>query len=145
MPVRPENRARYPADWPAISRAVKDRAGWRCEGSPAAPDCRLQHGALGGRSPGGVWHPALPLGDNGLRLVWPEPRTLAWCEGHSERLRIVRIVLTVGHLDHVPEHCDPSNLRAWCQRCHLTYDAQHHAETRARTRRAGLAIGDLLE
>lgn len=30
MPIRPENRARYPKDWPAISRAAKDRAGWRC-------------------------------------------------------------------------------------------------------------------
>lgn len=30
MPIRPENRHRYPADWPEISRAAKDRAGWRC-------------------------------------------------------------------------------------------------------------------
>ena len=31
MPIRPENRHRYPPDWPAISRRVKERAGWRCE------------------------------------------------------------------------------------------------------------------
>lgn len=31
MPIRPENRARYPADWKAVSTAIKDRAGWRCE------------------------------------------------------------------------------------------------------------------
>lgn len=32
MPISPENRARYPADWPAISlRIRKDRAGDRCE------------------------------------------------------------------------------------------------------------------
>lgn len=32
MPIRPENRARYPADWAAISlRIRRDRAGWRCE------------------------------------------------------------------------------------------------------------------
>ena len=43
-----------------------------------------------------------------------------------------RVVLTVAHLDHQPEHCDPANLRAWCQRCHLAYDAQHHARTRKR-------------
>lgn len=30
MPIRPENRDRYPADWDAISRAAKDRADWRC-------------------------------------------------------------------------------------------------------------------
>lgn len=32
MPIRPENRARYPADWKAISlRIRKERAGDRCE------------------------------------------------------------------------------------------------------------------
>jgi hypothetical protein len=30
-PISPENRARYPKDWPAISLAIKARAGWRCE------------------------------------------------------------------------------------------------------------------
>ena len=33
--------------------------------------------------------------------------------------RVARIVLTVAHLDHAPEHNDPTNLRALCQRCHL--------------------------
>lgn len=36
-----------------------------------------------------------------------------------------RVILTIAHLDHVPEHCNPSNLRALCQRCHLTYDSAH--------------------
>lgn len=31
MPIRPENKDRYPADWPEISTAIKVRAGWRCE------------------------------------------------------------------------------------------------------------------
>jgi 5-methylcytosine-specific restriction endonuclease McrA len=32
MPIRPENRARYPTDWPAISRRIRfERAGNRCE------------------------------------------------------------------------------------------------------------------
>lgn len=55
----------------------------------------------------------------------------------------VKIVLTIAHLDHVPENCDPSNLRALCQMHHLRYDAKHHAETARQTRRARLAIGDL--
>jgi hypothetical protein len=41
-------------------------------------------------------------------------------------------VLTVAHLDHVPEHVDPGNLRAYCQACHLAYDAAEHADARAR-------------
>lgn len=30
MPIRPENRDRYPEDWPVISLAAKEAAGWRC-------------------------------------------------------------------------------------------------------------------
>lgn len=44
MPIRPENKARYPKDWPAISRRVRERSGQRCEGSPAFPDCRAVNG-----------------------------------------------------------------------------------------------------
>lgn len=58
--------------------------------------------------------------------------------------RIIAIVLTVAHLDHTPENCDPANLRAWCQQCHLRYDARHHARNAATTRRAKLNTLDLL-
>lgn len=108
MPIRPENRSRYPRDWKAISLAARERAGWCCEGSPDFPDCRAVNGE-------------------------PHPDTGS------------RVVLTVAHLDHTPENCDPENLRAWCQRCHLHYDRHHHAQTRARTQREGRAVGDLLE
>lgn len=41
MPIRPEERARYPKDWKVISLEVRERAGWACEGSPGFyPDCR---------------------------------------------------------------------------------------------------------
>lgn len=112
MPIRPENRDRYPADWPAISTAIKNRAGWRCEcrGECGRPfehldrddRCRNHHG-----------QPAYGTGSN--------------------------VVLTTAHLDHTPEHCDPGNLRAMCQGCHLHYDRDHHAQTRAETLRAELA------
>lgn len=32
--------------------------------------------------------------------------------------------------DHQPENCDPANLMAMCQACHLAYDRDHHADTR---------------
>jgi hypothetical protein len=51
------------------------------------------------------------------------------------------VVLTVAHLDHTPEHCDPSNLKAMCQRCHLRYDADHHASTARATRQAKRTAG----
>ncbi|AVA36311.1 hypothetical protein [Cupriavidus metallidurans] len=109
MPIRPENKARYPKNWKReIRPAILDRAGHCCEGSPAYPDCRARNGE-------------------------PHPVTGS------------RVVLTVAHLDHQPENCDPDNLRAWCQRCHLVYDAEHHVETRRRTgekRNAQMALFD---
>jgi hypothetical protein len=54
-------------------------------------------------------------------------------EPHPETGSIV--VCTTAHLDHVPEHCDDNNLRFMCQRCHLTYDAKHHAQSAYMTRK----------
>lgn len=31
MPIRPENKDRYPKDWKEISRKIKERAGDKCE------------------------------------------------------------------------------------------------------------------
>lgn len=45
-----------------------------------------------------------------------------------------KVVLTIAHLDHQPENNEPTNLRAWCQRCHLTYDAKIHAANAQKTR-----------
>ena len=106
MPIKPENRARYPKDWKAIVARVRERSGDRCEGSPMWPGCRAENGQ-------------------------PHPATGS------------RVVLTTAHLDHTPEHCDLANLRHWCQRCHLVYDAEHHAQTRAASKRAAAATVDL--
>lgn len=39
MPIRPENRARYPKDWPEISKRIRfGRAGGKCEW------CGAEHG-----------------------------------------------------------------------------------------------------
>lgn len=112
MPIRPDQKVRYPKDWPAISREVRDRAGQLCEGSPAYPDCQAANGEL---------HPVTGS----------------------------KVVLTVAHLNHIPEDCgepgDRPNLKAWCQRCHLTYDAKHHAANAAQTLRSKRAAADLFE
>lgn len=127
MPIRPENRARYPKDWPAISRRIRfERAGNCCE------QCGVPNHELGGRTPDGQWHKARITGCD-RRL--PEPGSDWWCDGPNgaQMLRIVRIVLTVAHLDHQPENCADENLRAWCQRCHNLYDAKmRRAGIRAR-------------
>ncbi len=106
MPIRPENRHRYPTDWPTISQAVKEAANWRCE---CAGECgRDHHGRCVAR------------------------------HGQLAPITGTRVVLTTAHLDHTPENCDPQNLRAMCQACHLAYDHDHHQQTRAATRAAAL-------
>ena len=45
-----------------------------------------------------------------------------------------RVILTVAHMDHDTANNDPANLRALCQRCHLSWDAAHHAKNARRTR-----------
>jgi hypothetical protein len=46
MPIRKENKGRYPPNWKSISYHIRFvRAGGRCEGAPDIyPDCRAVHG-----------------------------------------------------------------------------------------------------
>lgn len=66
------------------------------------------------------------------------------CRKPGEPFDTHRRTLTVHHIDHVPENCDPSNLIALCAPCHLKADKEHHAETRRRhtaSRNAKRGIG----
>lgn len=56
-----------------------------------------------------------------------------------------RVVLTVAHLNHDEADCREENLAAYCQRCHLAYDADHHAATRRETARKARADAGQLE
>jgi len=132
MPIRPENRARYPKEWKAIVEQVRERSGDRCEGSPDYPDCRVPNGVIGHRDADGQF---VELARRGFRV--------AYIASLHPDLKVFQIVLTTAHLDHVPENCDLSNLRHWCQRCHLNYDKHHHAQTMRASRRARLAVADL--
>ncbi|MFW3477218.1 hypothetical protein ACN24M_24540 [Streptomyces microflavus] len=108
MPIRPENRNRYPSNWPEISASIRfGRAARRCE---CTGECG--RGTHDGRCPN--QHGGLAYGTGS------------------------RVILTVAHLDHTPENCDPANLRAMCQGCHLHYDKDHHRQTAAATRRAAI-------
>ncbi len=137
MPIRPENRERYPKDWKQISLAIRARAHYRCEGSPQYPDCRAPNRTLGYWREGVFVPMPKSLRDGGAT----KGSEIACSDGTT--IRIIEIVLTVAHLDHQPENCDPSNLKAMCQRCHLAYDREHHAETAYRSRRQGLVCSDL--
>jgi hypothetical protein len=57
MPIRPENRSRYPKDWREISLRRKEAAGWRCE-----CDGRCGRGTHEGRCPNMHGEPAYGTG-----------------------------------------------------------------------------------
>ena len=139
MPIRPENKDRYPANWATeIVPRIRERSGNRCEA------CMVPNYDLGGRVPTGTWHKVRPLGEKLLRFEWPKPGDVAMCVGYDKPLRIVKIVLTVAHLDHTPENCDDENLRHWCQRCHNSYDAPMRASGIRQRRFEALGQGVLL-
>lgn len=110
MPIRPENRRRYPTDWELLSARIRfGRADSRCE-------CRGECGA--------------------------SPHTRGRCDavhGHPHPFTGSNVVLTVAHLNHTPEDCAETNLKAMCQRCHLNYDKDEHRAQAARTRAAAVA------
>lgn len=45
-----------------------------------------------------------------------------------------KVILTIAHIDHDTENNVASNLRAWCQRCHLNHDRALHLRNSAITR-----------
>lgn len=91
MPIKAENKDRYPDNWREISDQIRfGRAAGRCE-------CRGECGL-----------------HQGKRCSERHGEEAEWANG--------KVVLTVAHLDHVPENCEEDNLKAMCQRCHLRYD-----------------------
>ncbi len=144
MPIKPENRGRYPPDWQAIRSEIMTRAGHRCE----HPGCGARNYSVGWwqQEAGRHWWLAA-WGQHDNPRTYAEARQVA-AETYFETQGMdgpkpIVIVLTIGHVDHQPENCDPANLRAWCQRHHLQHDAAHHAATAQATRQARKAIGDL--
>lgn len=129
MPIRESERHRYPKDWKAISRRIREREGQRCAWCKAPNGVAiLRHRAFS------MW--AIP--DEAV-----SPDDLTWFHGdgpiqYHDRARVtprdlrgpVKVVLTVAHLDHTPENCADDNLVALCQRCHNRYDGPMRREGR---------------
>lgn len=114
----PIDYTKYPPNWKTeIRPAILERAGNRCE------FCGVPNGEIVYR--------------NKSRR----------CRGQStsySNITPVKIVLTVAHLNHDITDNRPENLRALCQRCHLTHDKEQHAQTRRRNRREKDPTPDLL-
>jgi hypothetical protein len=148
-PFRPGQAERYPKDWKEIRGSILERAQFRCE---CRGECGSEHGSVRRveRGDSVVDYHSLRCNVPDKAEIERDPaRPEKWrmhehggtCMG--EKCASTLIVLTIAHLDHNPENCAPANLRAFCQRCHLRYDASEHAKNAAATRHARRATGDL--
>jgi hypothetical protein len=135
MPLTKEQRAAYGPGWPAISRQVREEAGQRCERC-AAPNGELIARGAGDRA-GTYMVETGEVRDDTTGAVLGVARGSEY-----DVARMVKVVLTVAHLDGTLDH-RRDNLAALCQQCHLRLDAPQHARNAAATRRARLAAGDL--
>ena len=87
MPIKKENKHRYPDNWNEIRAQILLECQSKCE------FCGVENYSI---------HP-----ETGSKVV-----------------------LTIAHLDHIPENVKRENLKALCQKCHNKYDAPHRAQTR---------------
>jgi hypothetical protein len=131
MPIKPENKALYPKDWDAISLAAKQRARWRCQ----HPGCVAEQYAVGRWVESGFCTYALGTTYAEAKQLAAEAQWRLFGDD-PQADKLIVIVLTTAHLNHDPADVRPENLAPMCQRHHLAYDAEHHAETAYMTRMA---------
>jgi hypothetical protein len=125
MPIRPDNRSRYPDNWMFIRKTILARAQDRCE------QCGVPNHAVGYRDQG--------------RFVELTDEMAIETADCIDGYHVIKIVLTIAHLDHRPENNEPANLRALCQRCHLAHDFEQHLKSAWKTRRERLRTADLFD
>lgn len=131
---------KYPADWRTVIRPrILARAENKCE------QCRVPNGAWVCR---GMWGGVVcwqdddgniysaengnPMGESYVGDVWGE-----------QDKGLVKIVLTVAHLDHNTENNADGNLKALCQKCHLNHDKEFHQNNSRATRNKNRGLQNL--
>ena len=117
----PVDYKKYAANWKEIRARILDRAGHCCEG------CGVKNHAVGARDLRNQWHDEDSVhgmnSDYGYALFG------------GEFPAMIKIVLTIAHVDHDVTNNADDNLRAWCQQCHNRHDAKMRAGHAAITRR----------
>lgn len=127
------DRTKYPTDWDAIADGIRARARGRCE-------CHGECGNLHETEPG--TGDDTPWSDEPAAELFTRCASLA---GRDNPVTRRTVILTVAHLNHTPMDCRDENLRAMCQRCHLSYDRERHIAKQRANRRAARAAGDLFD
>jgi len=134
MPIKLELRKFYGRNWKTeIRPRILGRAGNCCEhcGKPNHAFIYTRTG----KEPGRYlmeWIPSIGVGHTWCLHSVQGPAT-----GNELRpSRMIKVVLTVAHLNHISGDDREENLAALCQWCHLIHDRGHHKQSRE-TRKDG--------
>lgn len=141
MPIKPDRKALYPANWSTeIRPRILARANNRCERCGVPNHERVFRFS----------------DDDGAYYQMPDDGAI-YCAESGEMLgyahvvdlpqgRYIDIVLTIAHVHNPdPADCRDDNLAAWCQRCHNNHDRPMRMQNAAVTRRANSPTRDLFD
>lgn len=125
MPIK--DKSLYPPDWKEIRKRILERDGNCCK------FCGIQNYSIGYRDYKGEWN-EIEKSTYGDAMAQMAEQT-----GY----KVIKIVLTVAHLDHNPANNDESNLASLCQLHHLRLDSEQHRTNAAKTRRKKKGLQEL--
>jgi len=106
---------KYPANWKTeIRPSILKRSCNCCE------ECGLRNYSVGFRNRDGIFIEC---------HEWLYEQSKYTPDGE----KVIKIILTIAHLDHDITNNDFANLKSLCQRCHLSHDINHHRKNSKQT------------
>jgi heterodisulfide reductase subunit B len=128
--MSPCNYKLYPKNWKTeIRPAILKRANNCCE------ECGLKNYEIGYRDIAGYFYGYQLIEDllerKGYDIFCHELKNCYDNKGNPTKP--IKIVLTIAHLDHNIDNNDYSNLKALCQKCHLSLDKNQHRNNSKQT------------
>ena len=125
MPVK--DWSKYPKDWKEIRKRILDRDDHCCK------ECGIPNYSIGYRDEKGKWYPIEHS------LQGDEDAADAKRKGY----KIIKIVLTIAHLNHDTTDNRDENMAALCQLHHLRLDLNQHKTNARETLRKKKGLQEL--